>query len=70
MSRPGSDGGGGALFEVGLWRGVWQVNRDGVFFGHYRGRGAALAAAQDAARLPPLRASMAQIVVRDEDFTT
>ncbi len=55
------------MFEVGLRNGIWQVVRDGVFFGHYRGRGAAVAAAQDAARLPLSRTTAAQVVICEDD---
>jgi hypothetical protein len=67
VSRPGTDGGGAAVFEVALRNGIWQVARDGEFFGHYRGRGAAVAAAQDAARLPLSRATAAQVVICEDD---
>ena len=58
----------GELFEVGLRQGVWHVFRDGAFFGHYRGRGAAVAAAQEAARRPLSRARMAEVIVHDDDL--
>ncbi len=67
MSHPDSDDGGGALYEVGLQNGVWQVTRDGVFFGHYRGRGAAIHAARDAARLSASRTTAAKVVVREDN---
>ena len=64
---PGSNG-GGAIYEVGRLNGVWQVNRDGVFFGHYRGRGAAILAAKAAARLAGLQPGVARVVVRESDL--
>ncbi len=65
-SRPGADDDDGALYEVGLQNGVWQVTRDGALFGHYRGRGAAIRAARDAARRPASRATAAKVVIRED----
>jgi len=65
--RPGADDGGGALYEVGLCNGVWQVTRDGELFGHYRGRGAAITAAKDAAQRLASHAIIAKVVIRDDD---
>ena len=62
-----SDDGGGTRYEVGLCNGVWQVTRDGVFFGHYRGRGAAITAARDAAQRSAYRAAAAEVVICDDN---
>lgn len=67
MSRPGRDGAGASVFEVKLRHGVWQVIRDGAFYGHYRARKPALEAAMAAARLPPTRLKPAEVVVHAED---
>ena len=60
---------GGAIFEVGLRNGVWQVTCDGVFYGHYRGRGSAIQAARDAAGRPSSRKTAARVVICDDDQT-
>ena len=62
-------GDGGAIFEVGLRNGVWQVTRDGVFFGHYRGRGSAIQAAKDAAGRPSSRQKAGRVVINEDDQT-
>ena len=69
MSSTGFDeSGGGAVYEVGLRNGVWQVTCDGVFFGHFRGRGAAIHAAKQAAQLPASRVKAAKVVVCEDDL--
>ena len=67
MSRPGRDGAGALVITVGRAHGVWQVARDGVFYGDYPVRQSAIDAARAAARLPLTRASPAEIVVSEVD---
>ena len=56
-----------AIYEVGLREGVWRVTRDGEAFGTYRGRGAAIHAARDAARRPASRLTPAEVVIREDN---
>ena len=68
MSSTALDHSGGAIYEVALRNGVWQVTCDGVLFGHYRGRGAAIQAARGAAQLPASRIAGAQVVICEDDM--
>lgn len=60
------DDGEAAIYEVGLRQGVWHVMRDGKVFGVYRGRGAAIQAAREAARRPASRLTPAKVVIRED----
>ncbi len=61
MIRTTRDGAGASSFDVRRRRGVWQVVRDGAFYGDYPVRQSAIDAVQAAARLPPGRPAPAQI---------
>lgn len=67
VTRLARDGGGGLTFDVRRAHGVWQVLRDGVFYGDYPVRQSAIDAANAAARLPVTRTTRAGIFVSDED---
>lgn len=67
MSRPARDGGGASAFEVRRAHGVWQVVRDGAFYGDFPVRQSAMDAAKAAALLPLTRATPARISVCDEE---
>lgn len=51
----------GSVFHVTLGSGVWHVRRDGVFFGDYHFRDAAVRAAYAAAGADESRGLMAQV---------
>ena len=63
MRRLVRDGAGALVINVGRAHGVWQVTRDGVFYGDYPVRESAMEAASAAARLPLTRTLRAAIVV-------
>jgi hypothetical protein len=67
MHSTARDGGGASAFVVGRRRGVWQVVRDGVFYGDFPVRQSAMNAAQVAARLPLDRATPAEIRVCEDE---
>lgn len=67
VSQISTEGGGASTFTVGMRHGVWQVTRDGVFYGDYPVRQSAVDAAQRAAQLPPTRTRPAEIIFHDDD---
>ena len=59
MTRQGSDD-EARFIRVSKQHGMWQVIRDGAFYGHYRDRQPAIDAARAAALLPSTRSSPVQ----------
>ena len=68
MTRTSWQGDGASTFTVGLWRGVWRVTCDDVFYGDFPVRQSAMDAAQTAARLPATRAEPAEILLCNHDI--
>ena len=65
MTGPNSDDDGAWFIRVSKQHGVWQVIRDGAFYGHYRDRQPAVDAARAAALKPSSRGRPAEVVIYD-----
>ncbi len=68
MTWTPQDGGGASIFAVSRRHGVWQVLRDGVFYGDFPVRQSAMDAVQRASLLPPTRGPAADVRVCEDDL--